>query len=163
MIEQISIVLFCLFLTCLFQFSAFSQHDNCTGNCGPSNCSSLDCAESLVACSEELVGCSQKECQPLDFKAPPSKSSNSPHTDACVTPLSWPKLSTFKHREASMASAIANLEARNEKAIEVKSPHLSARASRSLWRRIVFHVSGAPLCAVQDALDLYCNTSIEWR
>ena len=51
-----------------------------------------------------------------------------------------------------MASAITNLEARNEKAIEVKSPHISARASRSLWRRIVFHVSGAPLCAVQDAL-----------
>ena len=78
---------FCfVFLTRLFQFSAFSQHDNCTGNCGPRNYSSLDCAESLVACSEELVGCSQKECQPLDFKAPPT-SSNSPHTDACVTPL----------------------------------------------------------------------------
>ena len=86
MIEQISIVLFCLFLICLFEFSAFSQHDNCTGDCGPSNYSSLDCAESLVACSEELVGCSQKECQPLEVKAP-SKSSNSPHTDACVTPL----------------------------------------------------------------------------
>ena len=87
MIEQISIDLFCLFLTCLFQFSAFSQHDNCTGNCGPRNYSSLDCAESLVACSEKLVGCAQKECQPLEVKAPPSKSSNSPHTDACVTPL----------------------------------------------------------------------------
>ena len=74
-------------LTCLFEFSAFSQHDNCTGNCGPRNYSSLDCAESLVACSEELVGCSQKKCQPLEVKAPPSKSSNSPHTDACVTPL----------------------------------------------------------------------------
>ena len=81
MIEQISILLFCLFLTCLFQFSAFSQHDNCTGNCGPSNCSSLDCAESLVACSEKLFGCSRKECQPLDVKAP-SKSGNSPHVDA---------------------------------------------------------------------------------
>ena len=86
MIEQISIVLCCLFLTCLFQFSAFSQHDNCTGNCGPRNCSSLDCAESLVACSEELVGCSRKECQPLEVKAL-SKSGNPPHTDACVTPL----------------------------------------------------------------------------
>ena len=74
-------------LTCLFEFSAFSQHDNCTGNCGPRNYSSLDCAESLVACSEELVGCSQKKCQPLEVKAPPSKSSKSPHTDACVTPL----------------------------------------------------------------------------
>ena len=73
-------------LTCLFQFSAFSQHDNCTGNCGPRNYSSLDCAESLVACSEELVGCSRKECQPLEIKAL-SNSSNSPHTDACVTPL----------------------------------------------------------------------------
>ena len=40
-----------------------------------------------MACSEELVGCSQKKCQPLQVKAPPSKSSNSPHTDACVTPL----------------------------------------------------------------------------
>ena len=75
-----------VFLTRLFQFSAFSQHDNCTGNCGPRNYSSLDCAESLVACSEELVGCSRKECQPLEDKAP-SKSSKSPHTDACVTPL----------------------------------------------------------------------------
>ena len=77
-------------LTCLFQSSAFSQfhrqHDNCTGNCGPRNYSSVDCAESLVACSEELVGCSRKECQPLEVKAP-SKSSNSPHTDARVTPL----------------------------------------------------------------------------
>ena len=81
MIEQISILLFSLFLTCLFQFSAFSQHDNCTRNCGPANCSSLDCAESLVACSEKLVGCSRKECQPLDVKAP-SKSGNSPHVDA---------------------------------------------------------------------------------
>ena len=94
MIEQISILLFCLFLTCLFQFSICSQHDNCTGNCGPRNYSSLDCAESLVACSEELVGCSQKKCQPLEVKAPPSKSSKSPHTDACVTPL-W-------HRRPSM-------------------------------------------------------------
>ena len=81
MIEQISIVLFCLFLTCLFQFSAFSQHDNCTGNCSPRNYSSLDCAEPLVACFEKLVGCAQKECQPLDVKAP-SKSGNSPHVDA---------------------------------------------------------------------------------
>ena len=40
-----------------------------------------------MACSEELVGCSQKKCQPLEVKAPPSKSSNSPHMDACVTPL----------------------------------------------------------------------------
>ena len=40
-----------------------------------------------MACSEELVGCSQKKCQPLEAKAPPSKSGNSPHTDACVTPL----------------------------------------------------------------------------
>ena len=43
-----------------------------------------------MACSEELVGCSQKECQPLEVKAPPSKSGNSPHMDACVTPL-WNK------------------------------------------------------------------------
>ena len=83
MIEQISI----FFLTRLFQFSAFSQHDNYTGNCGPRNYSSLDCAEPLVACSEELVGCSRKECQSFEVKAPPSKSGNSPHTDACVTPL----------------------------------------------------------------------------
>ena len=82
--------------------------------------------------------------QARDFVEPPRKGS--------ICKQSWPKLSTFKHREASMASAITNLEARNEKAIEVKSPHISARASRSLWRRIVFHVSGAPLCAVQDAL-----------
>ena len=89
MIEHISILFlfFLVRLTCLFEFSAFSQHDNCTGNCGPRNYSSLDCAESLVACSEELVGCSQKKCQPLEVKAPPSKSSNSPHTHACVTPL----------------------------------------------------------------------------
>ena len=40
-----------------------------------------------MACSEELVGCSRKKCQPLEVKAPPSKSSNSPHMDACVTPL----------------------------------------------------------------------------
>ena len=87
--EQISSLsfFFASTVTCLFQLSAFSQHDSCTGNCGPRNCSSLDCAESLVACSEELVGCSQKKCQPLQVKAPPSKSSNSPHTDACVTPL----------------------------------------------------------------------------
>ena len=85
MIEYISILFlfFLVRLTCLFEFSAFSQHDNCTGNCGPRNYSSLDCTESLVACSEELVGCSQKKCQPLEVKAPPSKSSNSPHTDAC--------------------------------------------------------------------------------
>ena len=43
-----------------------------------------------MACSEELFGCSQKKCQPLEVKAPPSKSGNSPHTDACVTPL-WNK------------------------------------------------------------------------
>ena len=84
--EQMCILLFCLLLICLFQFSAFSQHDNCTGNCGPANCSSLDCAEPLMTCSEELVGCSRKECQPLEIKAL-SNSSNSPHTDACVTPL----------------------------------------------------------------------------
>ena len=83
--------------------------------------------------------------QARDFVEPPRKGS--------ICKQSWPKLTTFKHRgEVSMASAITNLEARNEKAIEVKSPHTSARASRSLWRRIVFHVSGAPLCAVQDAL-----------
>ena len=82
--------------------------------------------------------------QARDFVEPPRKGS--------ICKQSWPKLSTFTHREASVASAITNLEARNEKAIEVKSPHISARASRSLWRRIVFHVSGAPLCAVQDAL-----------
>ena len=89
MIEYIPILFlfFLVRLTCLFEFSAFSRHDNCTGNCGPRNYSSLDCAESLVACSEELVGCSQKKCQPLQVKAPPSKSSKSPHTDACVTPL----------------------------------------------------------------------------
>lgn len=44
-----------------------------------------------MACSEELFGCSQKKCQPLEVKAPPSKSGNSPHTDACVTPLLWNK------------------------------------------------------------------------
>mgnify|MGYP004270503503 FL=1 len=40
-----------------------------------------------MACSEELVGCSRKECQPLEVKALSNSSSNSPHTDACVTPL----------------------------------------------------------------------------
>ena len=94
--------------------------------------------------------------QTRDFVEPPRKGS--------ICKQSWPRLSTFKHRgEVSMASAITNLEARNEKAIEVKSPHISARASRSLWRRIVFRFLDAPLCAVQDALDLEGNTSIEWR
>ena len=71
-----SFVLSFLRLTCLFQFSVFSQHDNCTGNCGPRNYSNLDCAESLVACSEELVGCSRKECQLLDVKAPSKQDDN---------------------------------------------------------------------------------------
>ena len=111
MIEQIFIVLFCLFLTCLFQFSAFSQHDNCTGNCGPRNYSSLDCAESLVACSEELVGCSQKKCQPLEVKAL-SNSSNSPHTDACMTPL-WDRRHSTPAEEIFMEcteSALQTIE-----------------------------------------------------
>ena len=86
--EQISSLsfFFASTVTCLFQLSAFSQHDGCTANCGPSNYISLDCAEPLVACSEELIRCSRKECQPLEVKAP-SKSSNSPHTHACVMPL----------------------------------------------------------------------------
>ena len=90
-----------------------------------------------------------------NFVEPPRKGS--------ICNQSWKQLSTFTHREASVASAITNLQARNEKAIEVKSPRLSAGPSRSLWRKFVFHVSGAPLCAVQDALDLEGNTSIEWR
>ena len=62
----------------------------------------------------------------------------------------WSQLSTVAHREAGMASAIENLEA--QKAKEVKSLHLSAGASNSLWRKIIFHVLGAPLCTFQDAL-----------
>merc|ERR1711871_109177 len=51
-----------------------------------------------------------------------------------------------------MAPAITNLEALCIKAKEVKSPSILTRTSRSLWRKSVFHVFRAPLCAIQDAL-----------